>query len=299
MIAVEARALLCRTRRSGFAVRHVLVGALSSVTAALSTAAAQSPAPGRAIGWAFSYTVSTTVPGRQVQRTEMAYDVLVWHGAARISVRSGPLKRLAGDSGVILVRATDSVLSVINPIRREVLQAAVGDLSTLVAGGPTVGMQLDVSDITSRTRSRGRGEPLGGYATQRHQLDQRYTLMVTANTVQRRIRDEQQLTIDASVQIDQLDAGFRAFTEQFARSLGQPAAVRRALLAASRVLVRGFPVRTITQAVTIAGSDTLRSETRAGISALRQTPVDTAAFRLPADYRVTDMSRLLRPRRQP
>jgi hypothetical protein len=278
------------------------VGALTAAAVAAVTspaAVAQASVRGGATGWAFTYTVSTTSSGRPVQGADMVFDVLIWRGAARISVRSGPMRRLAGDSGVLLVRALDSVISVINPARREVLQAASGDLAMMLSGGPPGGLQLDVTNVMSRVRVVGRGEPLAAYATQRHQLDQRYTLHVTANNVQRSIRTEQQVTVDVSAQLDRFDAGFRAFSEQFARSLGQPAAVRRALLAASRTPVRGFPVRTITQALTIAGSDTLRSETRAVISAPRREPVDTSAFRIPGDYRVTDMSRLLRPRRQP
>lgn len=282
--------------------RRVPTIALTAAIAVLTiapAAVAQAPVSVGAAGWAFTYTVGSSAAGRPTEGIDMAYDVLVWRGAARIRVRSGPMKRLAGDSGVILVRATDSVLSVINPARREVLQAAVGDLSTMFAGGAPGGMQIEVTDVTSGARARGRGEPLASFATQRHQLEQRYTIRVNANAVQRSIRTEQQIAVDASVQIDQLDSGFRAFAEQFARSLGQPAAVRRALLAAKRTPFRGFPVRTVTQSVTISGSDTLRSETRAAISAPRRTVVDTTAFRLPADYRITDMSRLLRPRRQP
>jgi len=290
---------LSELRRTG---RPLFAGALPVAMAVIvtsSTVIAQSQASRGATGWAFTYTVTTAAAGRPALGPDMVHDVLIWRGAARISVRSGPLRRLVGDSGVLLVRATDSVISVINPARREVLQAASDDLATMFAGGPPGGLQLDVTDVTSRVRVVGRGEPLAAYATQRHQLDQRYTLQVNANNVQRSIRTEQQVTVDVSAQLDRLDPGFRAFTDRFARSLGQPGAVRRALLAASRTPVRGFPVRTITKALTIAGSDTLRSETRATISAPRREPVDTSTFRIPSDYRVTDMSRLLRPRRQP
>ena len=271
------------------------VGAALSI-GGVSSAGAQAPAP---TGWSFRYTVSTTTAGKPVQGADMTYDVKIWRGIARISVRSGPMQRLAGENGVLLVRAADSVISIINPARREILQAASADLASLLSGGPPGGMRLTVSDVSSRTRLLGKGKPLATYATQRHQLDQRYTLQVAATNVQRSIRNEQVITLDISRDIDRLDPGFRAFAEQFVRSLGQPGEVRRALLAASTSPLRGFPVRSTTLAATIFGTDTLRSETRASISAPRRETVDSAAFRIPPGYRVTDMSRLLRPRLQP
>ena len=275
--------------------------AVLAIGAALSTggvgrAGAQTSAT---TGWSFSYTVSTTTAGKPVQGADMTYDVQIWRGIARIGVRSGPMQRLTGEHGVLLVRAADSVISIVNPARREILQAASADFASLLSGGPPGAVRLTVSDVSSRTRLLGKGDPLATYATQRHQIDQRYTLQVAASNVQRSIRNEQVITLDISRDVDRLDPGFRAFAEQFVRSLGQPGEVRRALLAASSSPLRGFPVRSTTLAVTISGTDTLRSETRASISAPRRETVDSSAFRIPAGYRVTDMSRLLRPRRQP
>ena len=237
--------------------------------------------------------------GKPVQGADMTYDVTIWRGVVRIAVRSGPMQRLAGENGILLVRAADSVISIVNPARREILQVASAEFASLLSGGPPGGMRLTVSDVSSRTRVLGKGDPLGTYATQRHQLDQRYTLQVAATNMQRNIRNEQVTTLDISRDIDRLDPGFRAFAEQFARSLGQPSAVRRALITATRPPLRGFPVRSTTQAVTMSGTDTLRSETRTAISAPHREVVDSMSFRVPPEYRVTDMSRLLRPRRQP
>ena len=228
----------------------------------------------------------------------MVYDVRIWNGVAQVSVRSGPMRALSGERGVLLVRATDSTLAIVNPQRREVLRAASGDLGALMSPGQS-GAQFVVSDVSSSSRARGRGAPVGRYATQRVELEQRYTLQVTAGTMRRTLRNEQRITIDVSRDLDRLDPGFRAFAEQFARALGQPREVRAALRAREGRALRGVPVRSVTVALTISGGDTLRTETTAKLSALRREVVDTTTFRVPADYRVTDVNRLLRPRAQP
>lgn len=259
---------------------------------------AQASGPTTPLAWAFTYSVTTTSGGRAVPGAAMICDVRIWRGTAQVSVRSGPMRALTGDRGMLLVRATDSTLSVVNPQRREVLRAASGDLAALMSPGQG-GVQLEVSDVSSSTRARGRGDALGRYATQRVELDQRYTLQVAAGTMRRTLRNEQRITLDVSRELDRLDPGFRAFAEQFARSLGEPAAVRVALRAKEGPALRGIPVRSMALVSTISGTDTLRTETHAVMSSLRREAVDTMSFRAPAEYRVTDVNRLLRPRQAP
>lgn len=275
----------------------VVAGALVHIAAA-TRGQAQKSGSSAPMAWAFSYTVTTTSDGRAVPGAGMVFDVRIWRGTAQVSVRTGPMRALTGDRGVMLVRAADSTLSVVNPQRREVLQAASGDLAALMSPGQG-GVRFEVSGVTSTTRVRGRGDALDRYATQRLELDQRYTLQVAAGTMRRTLRNEQLITLDVSWELDRLDPGFRAFAEQFARSLGEPAAVRAALRAKEGAMARGIPVRSTTVASTISNTDTLRTETRAVMSSLRREAVDTMSFRVPADYRVTDVNRLLRPRQTP
>lgn len=229
---------------------------------------------------------------------EQVLDVAVWNGMARISVRSGALRSLAGDGGLMLLRAADSTLVVINPTRREVLTGRMGDVGALM-GGPGAAAPIDVSDVRSATRDLGRGAPLLGYATRRAELTQRYTLRLTAPGITRELRTEQTVTLDVSRDVGRLDPGFGVFAEQFARSLGLPEPVRRQLRAAERSLPAGFPVRSTTKGMTVSGTDTLRTTTRAELTDLRREAVDTASFVIPPGYRVTEMSRLLGPRRRP
>jgi hypothetical protein len=127
-------------------------------------------------------------------------------------------------------------------------------------------------------------------------LSQQYTLTVRTPSVQRQLRTEQEVGLELSRDIARLDPAFRAFAAQFARGLGVPAPVRAQLRVLERGVPDGFPVRTTSDAITITGSDTLRTSTRAELRELRQVPVDTSLFVAPAGYRVTEMSRLLQRR---
>lgn len=258
---------------------------------------AQSPA-GRNGAWLFTYTISPTASGRAVQGGEQVMDVAIWRGITRIVVRRGALRSMTGDAGTMLLQSTDSTLAVINPARREVLTGALNDLAALM-GGPGSTAPLEVADIQSVTHARGNGDASHGYVTRRVELAQRYTLRVNAPGMKRELRTEQVVTLDISRDIARLDTGFRRFAEQFARSLGLPEPVRRQLRAAERGIPSGFPVRTTTVGVTVAGSDTLRTTTRAELTHLRREAVDTSTFVVPSDYRVTEMTRLLQQRRKP
>ena len=248
--------------------------------------------------WLFTWSVTPTADGRAVSGGTLILDVAVWHGAVRIGVREGPLRALTGDGGTILLNAVDSSLVVVKPARREALTAASGDLGALM-GGPGAGVPLELSDVGSSTRVRGAGERIFGFGTRRVQLTEHYTLQLNTPTVRRAIHVEQTHDIEISREIAQLDPGFQAFASQFARSVGLPPGVRVRLRALERSMPAGVPVRTASAAVTVAGSDTLRTTTRAEMSALRQELVDTMTFRVPAGYRVTEMSRLLQQPRRP
>jgi hypothetical protein len=211
-------------------------------------------------GWQFSYAVRPTADGKPIVGGEMVFDVAIWNGVARIAVRQGPMQPLTGDSGVILLRATDSTLAIVNVARREVLRASLGELGAAM-GGPAGSAQLSVTDVRSTTRQMGSGPRTLGSPTRRAALTQRYTLAIRAGTMQRELRTEQQLVLDISRDIARLDPGFRAFGEQFARALGVPGPVRVRLRAAERGLPEGFPVSTTTTTLTVSGSDTLRTVT--------------------------------------
>ena len=260
------------------------------------TVAAQPSLP-RSLAWRFTYAVSPTADGKPLPAGNTVLDVVIWAGTARITVREGALKAIVGESGVILLRSGDSTLAIVNPAKREVLKVATGEFGGLISG-PAGSMPLEVSDVTSATRSLGAGPRVLGYPTRRISLSQGYTLRLTTPVGQRTIRTDQELLLTVSRDIARLDPGFRSFADQFARSLGLPGPVRRKLRDAERAVPPGFPVLTLTTAVTVSGLDTLRSTTRAEMTALRRDTVDTAGFAIPADYRVTEMSRLLqRPRR--
>ncbi|MDZ7629887.1 MAG: hypothetical protein U5K74_00665 [Gemmatimonadaceae bacterium] len=254
--------------------------------------AAGQTAPERNTGWRFTWTITPTAAGQPVRNGSQVLDVAVWNGVAQIVVREGALRRMTGEHGMMLLRASDSTLLVINADRREVLAGSLADLGALMAGPGSLA-PLEVTDVRSSTRDLGAGAPLLRYRTRRAQLTQRYRLRITAPGVKRELHTDQVVTIDVSRDISRLDAGFRVFADQFSRSLGLPEPVRRVLRAAERGVPSGFPVRSTTIGTTVAGTDTLRTSTRAEMTALRREPVDTTGFFAPAGFRVTEMRRLL------
>jgi hypothetical protein len=278
-----------RARRLG-----VLLSA-TAMSAALAFAQPAAAPRSNASAWRFAYEVRPTAAGKPIAGGEMRFDVAIWNGVARITVQQGPLRAFTGDTGTILLRAADSTLSIINPARREVLRASVSELSALM-GGPAGAAEFSVTDVASATRVLGEGPRAFGRRTRRAELTQRYTLSVRTATMQRQLRTEQQLVLDISREIGRLDPAFRAFAEQFARTLSVPGPVRQRLRAAERGLPDGFPVAVTTTAVTVSGSDTLRTVTQAQAGQLRREGVDTLTFQVPAGYRVTEMSRLLQRR---
>ncbi len=282
------------TRLARVLLTRVCCSALVALTWPGANACAQR-ATSPAVGWLFSWTITPTSEGRAMKGGSLLLDVAIWQGTARITVRQGPLRALTGDSGVLLLRSADSTLLVVNPARREVLKAAAGDLGSLM-GGPPGGAPIEIADARSTTRSTGAGPRVFGYATRHAVLTQQYTLQVNAPGVRRAVHTEQVHDLDLSRDIARLDPAFRTFAAQFAGSLGLPPLVRAKLRALERAMPDGIPVIETTTAVTVSGSDTLRTTTRAEMTGLRREPVDTSSFMVPAGYRVTDMNRLLQRR---
>jgi hypothetical protein len=266
------------------------------MAAVVSTAPAQSPPRDRA--WLFTYTMRGSVVGNPKDTGAVVFDVGIWRGVVRVTARGSALRALTGERSVLLLRMADSTVVALNPVRQEALVAPATELSGLLGGMPG-SMQIDVTDATSVTTARGAGPRLAGFATRRVDLMQRYTLQVGTGTVKRSLPSEQLLELTLSREMDRLDPGFRAFGEYFARSLAMPAAVRRVLRALERDVPLGFPLQSHTTSHTVAGSDTLRAETRSSVSMFRTEAVDTTTFAVPVSYRVTDMSRLLQRRARP
>lgn len=264
--------------------------------AVASTAHAQPPPRDRA--WLFTYHVTGSVVGNPKDTGNMVFDVAVWRGVARITARGGAWRALTGEGGTVLLRKADSTVVALNPARQEALVAPATELSALL-GGMTGSMQLDVTDASSVTTSRGAGPRLSGFATRRVDLTQHYSLQVGNGTMKRSLSSEQLLELTLSRDVDRLDPGFRAFSDYFARSLAVPAAVRRALRALERDVPVGFPLQSHSTSQTAVGSDTLRAETRSIVSMLRTEVVDTTTFAVPPSYRITEMRRLMQTRARP
>jgi hypothetical protein len=247
-------------------------------------------------GWAFTWTVASTIRAQSAPGAGMTFDVVVWGGTARITPRAGQpaMRALLGDAGVILAHDGDSVLAVLNHAKRDALLATLGDLAAM-GGGPG-GLQLTVGAVSSTARPGGAAPPFDGLAVRRITLDQRYTMAVRVQEMQREVQVSDVTTLDLSAALDARGAGFRAFASEFLRALGKPREVRAALRAKEGRLPRGVPVRTRTVTVTVAGGDTLRTETTGTMSSLQRVPVDTMTFRVPAGYRVTEARRLLQSR---
>ncbi len=250
-------------------------------------------------GWSFTWTITSSLRGQTVPAGEVTFDVAVWNGIARITPRGGQAatRALLSSSGVILVSATDSLLTVLNDARREALVASPGELSAM--GNAAGTMQLTVTDVASTLRRGGASEPMATYATTRVTVDERYTMAVRVQQMQRVVQVTEESTLDLSAALGARDRGFDAFYRLFVRALGKPEAVRVALQAKQPRLPRGVPVRTRVVTTTVTGADSGRVESEGRMSALQRVMVDTASFRVPAGYRITEVRRLLQPRGRP
>ena len=282
-----------RVRRAATRIRRGGLGFLL-LGASITTALPAQPVP-RDRAWLFTWTVTGGVAGSARDTGESVVDVAIWRGVARIAVRSGALRAVTGERGVLLLRADDSTIALVNPVRQEAVVAQATDLNSLL-GGAIGSMQLDVSDAASRTTARGAGPRILGFATRRVDVAQHYALQVGTGSMRRSLYTEQVHQLDVSRDVAKLDPGFRAFSEHFARSLGVPAAVRRSLRVLERDVPTGFLMQSHMTSTTVAGSDTLRTETRSAVSTFRTDAVDTTTFAVPAGYRITEMSRLLQSR---
>ena len=252
----------------------------------------------RTQAWLFTYASSVRSGGRAVGGTDLTLDVAVRNGVARVTFRGGALTALTGTRGALLVRAGDSLMTAVNPDKREVFVLPAGQLGGAM-GGMMGSVPMEVSEVSSSVTPGGAGPRTEGHATRHVRIDQRFTITGGTSTVRRAIRTEQRVELDVSASLSRLDRGFEAFAEQVVRSSGLPPEARRQLRALQRSVPAGFPVRSVTSALSIAGTDTLATASESTISGLRREVVDTMSFVVPPDYRVTELSRLLRPRRAP
>ncbi len=265
---------------------------------------AQAPAP-RAQGWTFTYTAGISAGGRAQPGGDITLDVAVWRGIARITPRGGALRGMTGGGGTILLRSADSVVSIVNPSRRDELRVTMAEFGgAIMGGGPGGGsggasIPMEVSAVRSAVTPRGAGAPLGTFTTRHVEVDGAYTITVTTPAGSRSLQVTQRQSLDVSRDVERLDPGFRAFADQFIRGFGVPAEVRRKLRQTERGVPAGFPVRSVTSGMTVAGTDSVRTERTATVSVPTRTAVDTATFVVPAGFRITEMSRLLQQRRQP
>ncbi len=271
---------------------------LLAVQLLIARVASAQRAPARTAGWAFEYASTTSSQGQMVPALDLALDVVVWRGVARVTVRRGGLRTMTGTDGVILIRANDSVLTVVNPQRREALRVAPGDLGGTMGGGAS-GMQVQVSVIANTTRDIGAGTVSNGYPTKRIEQERTYTVEIGTPTLRRKVWTRQRIVTLLSNSVLKLDAGFVAFATQFLRPLGQPAAVYRALNPNARTAPQGFPLFVGTTMAVVTGGDSIETQTAAIVTRLRAQQVDTTSFLIPTGYRVTEMSRLLQQRAQP
>lgn len=258
---------------------------------------AQPPSP-RTQAWRFSHASDVTSTRISSGAPGLIMDVLVWNGAARVTFRGTTAGMVTGARGALLLQAGDTLMRIVNPDRREVLVLPAEQLGALLGGVPG-GTQLAVSDVSSRVTRRGAGPRVEGQSTQHASVDQRFTLSAATETMRRTVRMEQHIEMDLSTGLSRLDRGFDAVATQLLRNLGVPPAAATALRALQRSLPPGFPVRSVTTAITVSGGDTLATTSTATISGLRQEAVDTTLFVVPRDYRVTELGRLLQPRRSP
>jgi hypothetical protein len=248
-------------------------------------------------GWTFQYEMSTmTAAAQPVPAADLLLNVEIWRGNARITVKRGALQSLTGAGGMILLRAGDSVLTIVKPDRREVLLVSSGELASIMGRSPN-GPNIDVTNVSSTFTDRGASRPAFGYVGRSGELMQRFTLRLSSSTIRREIATQQKVNLVVSEAIARLDPGFKLFASRFARGFGQPAAIRRALEPLEQRVPSGFPLMTGTLSRVISGADTLETTTLVRVLALKRAVVDTTQFTLPADYRVTEMSRLLQPRR--
>ena len=277
-----------------------VIGVVSLMTvhgAAQAQARPGSKASSRTEAWLFSYATTVTANGRAATGPGLAFDVAVWRGVARVTVRGGAFAAVTGARGALLVRAGDTLIVAINPDKREVLVLPSGQLGDLIGGPVPGGLQLDISDVSSTIRRGGAGPRVEGHASQHLMIQQAYTMTIGINAMRRTIRNRQQVELDVSPSLSRLDRGFAAFAEQVVAGIGTPAAVRAMLRPLQRSLPPGFPVRSVTTAVIISGSDTVNTKSESAITGLRREVVDTTLFQAPPDFRVTELRRLLQPRR--
>jgi hypothetical protein len=267
-----------------------IVGALALTVTAATGLLAQRSTPPR--GWQFRYTIGTDTPDGASRGQEIVFDVTVWRAQARVAVRGGPLRMLVGDSGYVLVTSADTMVTAVNPTRREVLRLGSGGLAP---SGP-MGMAVAISDVVVRTQRRGAGARIAGFATERVESQQAYTMTVTAGSMRRSLRTDLRMAVEQSAAVLRLASGFGAFRDRVLTTL-QPAAVARDTLRQHlRVFETAFPLSMHTTGSIVSGADTSMIATRGRLSDFRRIDVDTATFVPPAGFRVTEMRRLLQPR---
>jgi hypothetical protein len=272
--------------------RCLLVGATFALGLAPHVSA-QPARAGRTQGWSFLYLVTTASGASRASEARVQFAVTVWQGGVRVVPTNGELAQLVGADGYVVLLPGDSVLHLISPARRTVLRVRRDELAAL-RGGPE---SAPVSGFRTSSRDAGQGATFAGYATRRRQETLQYTTRPSLGTTTRTLLFTSTAEQEQSAAISRLDPGFDRFMDQFINNAGPGILSRpqRARVAASATA--RFPVTSRTQLAIVVGTDTVRIQSNATMSALRAVVVDTTQFVVPAGYQVTDASRLLqRPR---
>ncbi|HEX7122836.1 MAG TPA: DUF4412 domain-containing protein [Gemmatimonadaceae bacterium] len=273
--------------------RHARLGAVG-LAALVALAAVRSTA---APGWMFTWKVAG-------EGQNMTAQVRVLEHRLRMDVQDGSMPGLAA-GGYVLLDATKGQMVMVSPREKSaMIMSGEGFASAMDVLG-SAGMKMDVTDASTSVESLGEGGEILGYATQRYRVRQSFTVTVSAvgRTESSTIQNEVETWMTTALPAAQQEA-FETFERNFMRSMiGMVAmggeAFKRLADDLQAKRPKGFALKQVQTTTATASGRTSRSSSTIEVTSMAKADLEPSLFDVPGDYRVQDMSALMRQGKRP
>lgn len=273
--------------------RQVRLGAVALATL-VAMAAVRSPA---APGWTFTWKVTGDGPGQN-----MTAQIRVLEQRLRMDFEEGSMPGLSA-GGYMLFDATKGQMIMVSPQEKSaMIMSGEGMASAMDAMG---GMKMDVTDASTTVEPLGPGGEILGLPTQRYRVRQSFTITVSAmgqsqsSTMQNDIETWMTTALPAEQQ-----QAFEAFERNFMRSTSNMAAMggevfKKLADELQAKMPKGFALKQVQTSTTTMSGQTSTSKATMEVTSMATADLDPSLFEVPADYRVQDMSQLMRQMKRP
>lgn len=275
--------------------RHARLGAVALVSL-VAVAAVRSPA---APGWTFTWKVTGDGAGQN-----MTAQIRVLEQRLRMDFEEGRMPGLSA-GGYMLLDATKGQMIMVSPREKSaMIMSGEGIASAMDAMGGA-GMKMDVTNASTTVEPLGAGGEILGYPTQRYRVRQSFTITVSAmgQSHSSTTENDMETWMTTALPAEQQQA-FEAFERNFMQSTSNMVAMggdafKKLADELQAKRPKGFALKQVQTTRTTASGQTSTSRATMEVTSMASADLEPSLFDVPGDYRVQDMSELIRQGKRP